>query len=187
MTDSVQPTVAEAMRLHYVRSGVSGDEGREEAEWTLTKLGSAELRLTNFQWRKRALPLHDLHHVLTGYPCTMAGELQIAAWEFSAGRFPDFIATLFCLPLIGIGAITIPIRSFTAFVRGRQSKTLYAMLLTQDFLALSVQELRGRLLPQVQPIAKIGDLVRYLVLVSLSLALIAVPILILSVLFLNHG
>lgn len=39
-------------------------------------------RLTTSGWRKKAVPYHDLHHVLTGYPFSPAGEFEMAAWEF---------------------------------------------------------------------------------------------------------
>ena len=155
------------------------DGGREREQWTLVKLGPINLRLNNFQWRKHALAHHDLHHLLTGYPCTLAGELQIAAWEFAAGRFPHIFSTLFCLPLVGIGTITMPIRSFDAFVVGRRSKTLYATPLTNTLLSLELQELCKLILPLSKPTAKISDVIAYLGLSGLSIMLISIPPLIL--------
>ncbi len=35
--------------------------------------------------RQRALRMHDLHHVLTGYGTDLAGEAEISAWEFRRG------------------------------------------------------------------------------------------------------
>jgi hypothetical protein len=40
---------------------------------------------------------------MTGYRMTMPQEFQLAAWEFSARRFPDWRATLFCAPLVLAG------------------------------------------------------------------------------------
>lgn len=171
------------MRLHYAKGDFPIDGGCAAERWTLFKLGSLAFRLGNFQWRKRALPFHDLHHVLTNYPCTVTGEFQMAAWEFAAGRFPSTLSTLFCLPLIGAGAVATPTRSFAAFVRGRRSSTLYATPLTPDLLGSSVEELRRRLLPHKQPTATIGDLVGYFGLASLSLAFVAAPLLMLWILF----
>jgi hypothetical protein len=51
------------------------------------------------KWRRDAITRHDLHHILTGYSCTMTREMQMAAWEFAAGRYRHWAATLFCLPL----------------------------------------------------------------------------------------
>lgn len=179
-------TVGHALRLHYAASGLSTDGGRSAEQWTL-KLGPMALRLDNFEWRQRALAHHDVHHLLTGYACTPAGELEMAAWEFAAGRFPNPFSTLFCLPLVGFGAIAIPRRSFAAFVRGRRSRTLYAMPLTQEVLCLSVHELRQRLLPRAAPAATPGDLVRYFTLSVASWILVAAPLAGLWLLFLNRA
>jgi hypothetical protein len=187
MTDYRGLVVREAIRLHYHGSGLPSDGGRSAGDWALMNLGPVRIRFSNFAWRQRALACHDLHHLLTGYPCTVAGELQIAAWEFAAGRFPNVFSTLFCLPLVGIGALAMPTRSFAAFVRGRRSLTLYAMPWTAELLCLSVQELRCRVLPRIQPTPTIGDLVRYLALAGSSFALMSIPLLVLSVLFLNRG
>lgn len=35
--------------------------------------------------RRRALPMHDLHHVVTGYGTDLAGEAEISAWETQRG------------------------------------------------------------------------------------------------------
>ena len=119
------PTLREALALHYRANGLPPDGGRLGATWTI-RFGGRALRLSNFGWRREALPLHDAHHLLTGYPCTLAGELEMAAWEFSAGRFRHIGATLFCLPLIGAGFLVLPQRAYAAFVRGRLSRSLYA-------------------------------------------------------------
>ena len=77
------------------------------ATWYLG-IGRLGIQLPNFEWRKRAIDKHDAHHLLLGYPCTPTGEMQMAAWEFAAGRFPHPGATLFCLPLVAMGAVLVP-------------------------------------------------------------------------------
>jgi hypothetical protein len=156
----------EALRLHYAASRLPADGGRGARHWKL-ELGPLALRLRNFEWRRRALPYHDLHHVLTGYACTPGGELEMAAWEFAAGRFPSVLSTLFCLPLVGAGALVAPRRSFRAFVRGRHSRTLYCS--QEDPFGLSVRELREKLLPPGAPRARPRDVALYAGLAAASL------------------
>lgn len=167
--------VAEALDLHYRQAGLPPDGGRGGSHWRMLGL----IRLPNFGWRRQALPCHDLHHVMTGYPCTVAGELEVAAWEFAAGRFPHTGATLFCLPLLGIGAVGMPRRAFAAFVRGRHSRSLYAVGLTPEILALELSDLRHSQLPARRPHASWADRRAYLGLVARSVALIAAPMLLL--------
>jgi len=170
MEDYGRLTVREALQQHYRNSNLPHDGGYSRKQWTLITLGPVNVQLPNFAWRKRALHCHDIHHLVTGYPCTKAGELQIAAWEFAAGRFPNVCSTLFCLPLVGIGALVIPRKSFSAFVIGRRSKTLYAMGPTADVLGLRVRELRKKILPPTEFSANWRDYIGYFLLAVLSLA-----------------
>ena len=101
-----------------------GLEPPHDPHW-LCKLGPFALRLPNFAWRRKAIMAHDMHHILTGYPLTIRGEIQMAAWEWGAGRFPDWRATLFCTPLIALGLVWLPRRTWTAFKNGRRSVSLY--------------------------------------------------------------
>lgn len=99
-------------------------ERADAPHWTF-RLGPLLIRLPNFAWRQAAIDAHDRHHLLTGYPLTLAGEIQLAAWEWGAGRYPDWRATLFCSPLILAGAIALPRRTWRAYAAGRQCESLY--------------------------------------------------------------
>ena len=101
-----------------------GLEARDASHWRFD-IGPLRFRLPNFAWRRAAIDAHDLHHVITGYPLTLTGEIQLAAWEWGAGRYPDWRATLFCAPLIVAGMIALPRRTVRAYRRGRQSESLY--------------------------------------------------------------
>ena len=89
------------------------------------RLGPLTVTLPNFAWRQAAIDAHDMHHLITGYPLTMRGEIQLAAWEWGAGRYPDWRATAFCTPLIVAGAFIMPRRTLLAFRAGRKAQTLY--------------------------------------------------------------
>ena len=95
--------------------------------WTC-RFGPLTLRFPNFAWRRHALRAHDLHHLMTGYPMTMRGEFQLAAWEQGAGRYPHWGATLFCAPLILIGLCWSPRAIWRAWRAGRAALSLYPAL-----------------------------------------------------------
>lgn len=99
-------------------------ERPDAARWSF-RLGPLLVGLPNFAWRKAAIDAHDRHHLITGYPLTMAGEIQLAAWEWGAGRYPDWRATLFCSPLILAGMLALPRRTWRAYAAGRRSESLY--------------------------------------------------------------
>jgi len=111
--------------LSLLRRGRSGEPA--EPSWTC-RVGPVVLCFPNFEWRRRALDAHDLHHLMAGYPMTIRGEFQMAAWELGAGRYPDWRATFFCSPLVLAGLLWSPRRMIAAFQAGRRSQSLYSSL-----------------------------------------------------------
>jgi hypothetical protein len=114
------------------------------ASWTC-RIGPIVLCLPNFGWRRKAIEAHDLHHVLTGYPCTMAGERRMAAWEFGAGRMPHWAASGFCLPLVLAGMFREPRTIFSAFAAGRLSHSLHELPASGALLTAPLAEARAGL------------------------------------------
>ena len=137
------PTLGEALAAYRRANGLPDDETSAKS-WTC-RVGPVILRLPNFGWRRRAIGAHDLHHVLTGYPCTLGGECRMAAWEFGAGHMPHWGATVFCLPLLLLGLLRGPRDIWQAFRTGRRSSSLHHALVTEDLLALPLTEARSRI------------------------------------------
>jgi hypothetical protein len=176
----VNVTLRDVMPKCPAIDDMAADDDRGMAYWYLGP-GLLHIRVPNFGWRKRAIVRHDVHHLLTGYPCTPTGEMQMAAWEFAAGRFPHPGATAFCLPLVGMGAVVSPRRTFAAFVRGRRSTSLYATPLSDEVLTSRIVDLRHRFAPTSPTQATMRDGFAYLALVGLSFSLMLAPLLILAV------
>lgn len=160
-------SAGDALAAFHAAQGLPLDGGSTARRWAIT-LGPLSIPLPNFGWRSKALPVHDLHHLLTGYPCSPAGEFEMAAWEFAAGRYPHPAATAFCLPLVGFGAVLSPRRTFAAFLRGRGSRTLYAQGLTPEVLQTSVAQLQSVVLPAANRKPGGADRLAYLGLVLAS-------------------
>lgn len=109
-----------------VLNTVQGSE--DSARFWTCPVGPFTLRFPNFAWRRAAIRAHDLHHLMAGYPQTMRGEFQMAAWELGAGRYPHWGATLFCSPLLVAGLLWSPSRMLKAYRAGRRSHSLYSEL-----------------------------------------------------------
>ena len=123
--------------------------GFDEAEYTAPKvmlsLGPIPIPFPNPPARQRAVPLHDLHHVATGYGSDLAGEGEIGAWELAAGCPGAFLVAINVLA-VTIGMFVAPSRVLRAWRAGRASKTLYVLgLEAREARALSVRELRARM------------------------------------------
>ena len=136
-------TVRQARGEYFAANGFS-DAGYTD-DWVTLKLGPIPITFPNTASRKRAIPLHDLHHVATGYGTTWLGEAEIAAWEVGGGCTDHWAAWVLNLGGMSYGAVLAPRRVFRAFVRGRRSRNLYHAGWDDSLLELSVGELRRRL------------------------------------------
>lgn len=76
-------TMREA-RDHFLASNGFYVEDYSARTYTV-KLGRLPIRFPNTKAHRWATPLHDLHHILTGYRTDWIGEAEIAAWELRAG------------------------------------------------------------------------------------------------------
>ncbi len=136
-------TMREARALYFVANDFGDDGGYGDA-WVHIKLGPVPVSFPNAAGRARAVPFHDLHHVVTGYETDIIGEFEIAAWELGAGC-KDFWAAWFLNSgsLTG-GLLSAPRRTFRAFLRGRGSRSLYGEDL-ETLLADTVAAVRSRM------------------------------------------
>src|SRR5689334_17233409 len=83
-----------------------------------------KMKFRNPPARQKAVPLHDLHHVATGYGTDYIGEGEIGAWELVAGC-NTFITYFLNGGAFLFGLVIAPRRMMLAWSRARGSKTLY--------------------------------------------------------------
>ncbi|MCB9550895.1 MAG: hypothetical protein R3F65_05285 [bacterium] len=91
-------------------------------EWV--RLGPLPIPIPNPPARRRALRLHDLHHLITGYGTDWQGEWQISAWEVGGGLHRNPVAWMFCLMGMTAGLVAAPRLTLRAYARGRRGRTL---------------------------------------------------------------
>lgn len=136
----------QALRAFRDENGLCHNE--REARWWIVRADLLVFPLPNFAWRRRAIDAHDAHHLLTGYPCTVEGELLIAAWEFGAGRYPHWGATLLCAPLVLAGLLFMPRRIVAAWRRGRLGRSLYRHADLDRLADLALETARSLVAPK---------------------------------------
>jgi len=134
----------DARAEHFRRHGLGADGGYA-APWVKFRIGPVVIPVPNTAARKEALPLHDLHHIATGYDTSWRGEGEIAAWELGAGCGRYAAAWMLNLAAIWVGIAIAPRRTWRAFWRGRRTRTLYDEGWDPRWLDRSVGELRARL------------------------------------------
>jgi len=135
-------TVREARAQYFARNGFSDATYRDR--WVKLKLGPLPLAFPNTPSRQRAVPMHDLHHIATGYETTIAGEGEIGAWEIAGGCGRYAAAWVLNAIAFAGGMVVAPRRTYRAFVRGRRARPLYQAGWSDDLLELDVAELRSR-------------------------------------------
>lgn len=111
-------TMREARDLYLARNGLSTDSYNERL--FALRLGPLTLPLPN----PGLLPLHDLHHVVTGYDTDVVGEAEISVYELVTGPRHATIAFL-CLGAILFGVVLSPRRVWRSLARTRGLGSLY--------------------------------------------------------------
>jgi hypothetical protein len=163
-------TMGEARARYYDVNGFGADGG-DSLEWVPIKMFGLTFYIPNTEGRRRAVRIHDLHHVLTGYQTDLRGESEIAAWELATGCRQWPAAFVLNLGAMGMGAAIAPLRIARAWARGRRTRNLYGHRNGVDpVLARPVGEVRAELgLEAPPPPVRVRD--------ALATTAVAVPML----------
>lgn len=134
--------VATAVQQYLDENGFTVEEYTKP--YVELDVGPFHLKMKNGPARQRAIPLHDMHHVATGYGTDLTGEAEVGMWELRAGCDNVFLVGINLAAVI-IGLIISPLRMLRAFRRARGARSLYVSGLGREQLAaMSVAELRSR-------------------------------------------
>ena len=137
-------TLREGRRRAFEAFGIPEDGG-DSSPWVEFKLGPIPMPFPNSDARRRAVKLHDLHHVLTGYRMDILGEFEISAWEIAAGCGRFVVPWYLNLMGLTAGVLVAPRRTARAFWRGRRSRTLYTSLSHDEVIDRRVDEVQAEL------------------------------------------
>jgi hypothetical protein len=131
-------------RDHFFAANGFRVEDYSARTFTLGILG-ARFQFPNTDERKRVVPFHDLHHVLTGYGTNWMGEAEIGAWELRAGC-NTFTAYFLNGGGVVIGLFLSPKRLWRAFQAAKGQRTLYLENIPyEELLEMKLGEVRKRL------------------------------------------
>ena len=134
-----------AARADYYRANGFGDDGGDSLDWVPIKALGLTFKIPNTEGRKRAVRIHDLHHVVTGYQTDFRGEAEIGAWELASGCLRWPAATVLNLMAVAIGIVIAPRRIARAWARGRRTGNLYGEDGVEHLLPRQVGEVRTKL------------------------------------------
>lgn len=133
-------TVQAALQEFYVREGLPAHGGQVGAiDWV--RLFGLPVPIPNPPARKRVLVHHDAHHLVTGFGTDEIGEGEVGAWALAAGE-GSFLALGYDLLSLVPGMVRAPRRLLSAFLWGRQCRTVYRFD-RDELLAMDVEALRA--------------------------------------------
>jgi hypothetical protein len=133
--------IRDALAQHYMTYGLPLDGGAS-SPWFNVHIGPLKIRLPNPPARRRAVVMHDINHIVTGYNTTFSeGEMSIAAFEVGAGCGRLAIVWFINLSLLAIALVVHPSLAFAGFVRGRRSASIYATV--RDATALTTMSVES--------------------------------------------
>jgi hypothetical protein len=113
--------VREALNVYF--SLYHFENGGYDLKWFRIKIGKLYIPLPNTKSRIKAVRIHDIHHILTGYEANLKGEAEIAGWEIASGCGKYHTAWLLNAGSFFYGLIFFPKALFTAFLKGRACRT----------------------------------------------------------------
>jgi len=173
MTVGSTPTMAAVLQEHLRASGLPPDAGDSEL-FAVVQVGPMPYPIPNTRSRKRAVRIHDLNHLVSGYRTDREGELEISAWELASGGCGSYGAA-WVLDLSGLlaGFFVCPGRTVRAFVRGRHQRNLYPYA-HDELLAMELD--RARELTAAAPTGVLARLPAPVHLAALGVA--AVPVMV---------
>jgi hypothetical protein len=171
-----------AARAEYYRVNGFGEDGGDALAWVPLQILGVTFKIPNTDGRRRAVRIHDLHHVVTGYQTDLRGEAEIGAWELATGCLRWPAATVLNLFALAIGLVIAPHRMVRAWARGRHTRNLYREDGIDHLLPRQVDEVRATHgLAGARPHVRLRDLAATfaigLPMLALLAALIAGPIL----------
>ena len=111
--------------------------------WNEVTVFGKKTKIRNTRARAALIPMHDLHHVATGFGTDYAGEGEISGWEVAAGLPSSLYVKAIILSGFLLGLCVAPRRTLAAFAAGREARSLFRDAPRyEDLLARSVAELR---------------------------------------------
>ena len=135
--------VGRAVERYMAENGFTRED--YTAKTVMLFAGPLSFRVPNPPARQKVVPLHDIHHVVTGYGTDVIGEAEQATWELRAGCPSPIAIALNSLAMLS-GFFLSPRRVIRAFLSAKEAETLYGSRINEEAAnVMTVAELRRRL------------------------------------------
>ena len=134
-------TLSKHLEEFYKRNNIPIDGGVNDSSFNFKVFG-INLKLPNPKFRRDAIHIHDLQHVLNKCDTSWKGESFIAGWEISTGMWKYFPLGLLTLWAMGYGIWLYPKDIYLGYKKGLTNKGIIDLKISkQQFLKMELTEL----------------------------------------------
>ena len=110
-------TLDKLLTEFYAKNGIPKDGGIDDETFEFKVFG-LKLNLPNPEFRRKALHIHDIQHILNNCDTSWKGEGFIAGWEISTGIWKHFKLGFLSLWAMGYSLWIYPKSVFNGFKKG---------------------------------------------------------------------
>lgn len=119
-----------SLRVREARDIYLAENGFTTDAYTSSKAHGSffglKISVPNPPAHQRAIRVHDLHHVATGYGTDHAGEAELSAWQVRRGlRRAGLYVTAIVIVNAGVGLLVAPRRTLAALQSARGEGSLF--------------------------------------------------------------
>lgn len=128
----------------YKQNNIPKDGGYGDAFFKFSVFG-LDLNLPNPKFRRDAIHVHDLQHVLNNCDTSWKGESFISGWEIATGMWKYFPLGLLSLWALGYGFWLYPKQAYLGYKKGLTNHGIIDLQISKSaFLKMEFQELVER-------------------------------------------
>mgnify|MGYP001174923940 CR=1 FL=1 len=110
-------TIEKLLNDFYIKNGIPQDGGIDNNTFQFKVFG-LKLNLPNPKFRREALHIHDIQHILHNCDTSWEGEGFISGWEISTGMWKNFRLGFLSLWAMGYSLWIYPKSVFKGFKKG---------------------------------------------------------------------
>ncbi|GGD10863.1 hypothetical protein [Hyunsoonleella pacifica] len=134
-------TLEKLLDEFYVKNGIPQNGGIDNKTFEFKVFG-LKLNLPNPKFRREALHIHDIQHILSNQDTSWKGEGFIAGWEISTGMWKHFRLGFMSLWAMGYSLWIYPKSVYNGFKKGLNDIGIIDLKISKlDFMKMEYSEL----------------------------------------------
>jgi hypothetical protein len=135
-------TILDELKLYWEKHNLPKDGGVKD-KFNEAKIGNFSFKYPNLDGK--ALILHDINHLLTGYHTNWKGECEVSAWELASGGRKGYPRTwIYPISLFVLGIFICPFRTLKAFQKGLDKRNSFIISNETNIFKMTKNEIIER-------------------------------------------